>query len=93
MMLMLNIHRTRASDLVVSDCLTTKPSVPLTFYREGYGNWCTRLVLPTGRTRLSAHAIVNDSGIPEAHVPSDRQQAARASSRFGMLWSTVIRNP
>ena len=28
MMLMLNIHHTRASDIVVPDCLTTNPSVP-----------------------------------------------------------------
>ncbi len=33
MMLMLNIHHTRASDIVVPDCLTTNPSVPL----EGRG--------------------------------------------------------
>ena len=54
MMLMLNIHHTRASDIVVPDCLTTKPSVPLTSYRDAFGNWCTRIVAPPGRMRLSA---------------------------------------
>src|ERR1700704_1545694 len=59
MMLMLNIHHTRASDIVVPDYLTTSPSVPLTFYRDAFGNWCTRIVAPHGRTRLSAsqHAV------------------------------------
>ncbi len=77
MMLMLNIHHTRASDIVVPDVLTTTPSVPLTFYRDGFGNWCTRLVAPTGRIRLTATAIVNDSGIPEPTARSNRQHAVQ----------------
>ena len=51
MMLMLNIHHTRASDIVVPDVLTTNPSVPFTFYRDAFGNWCTRMVAPAGRMR------------------------------------------
>jgi transglutaminase-like putative cysteine protease len=74
MMLMLNIHHSRASDIVVPDCLTTNPVVPLTFYRDTFGNWCTRMVAPPGQIRLSASAIVNDSGVPEPHQLSDRQQ-------------------
>jgi transglutaminase-like putative cysteine protease len=74
-MLVLNIHHSRASDIVVPDCLTTSPAVPLTFYRDAFGNWCTRIVAPPGQTRLSANAIVNVSGIPEPVVASDRQHA------------------
>ena len=59
MMLMVNIHHSRASDIVVPDCLTTYPSVPLTFYRDAFGNWCTRLVAPPGQIRLSATAITS----------------------------------
>ena len=75
MLLMLNIHHTRASDIVVADCLTTNPSLPLTFYRDAFGNWCTRLVAPAGRIRLSADATVRDSGLPESGVQSNRQHA------------------
>jgi len=75
MMLMLNIHHTRASDIAVPDCLTTSPSVPFRFYRDLFGNWCTRLVLPPGQTRLSATGIVNDAGVPEAQALSERQHA------------------
>lgn len=75
MILLLNIHHSRASDIVVPDCLTTRPSVPLTFYRDAFGNWCTRIVAPPGRILLSASAIVNDSGVPEPRVLSDRQHA------------------
>src|SRR3979490_2108138 len=77
MMLMLNIHHTRASDIVVPDYLTTNPSVPLTFYRDAFGNWCTRIVAPPGRTRVPASAVINDSGIPEPVALSARQHAVQ----------------
>ena len=73
MILVLNIHHSRASDIVTADCLTTRPSVPLTFYRDAFGNWCTRIVAPPGRIVLSASAIVNDSGVPEPRALSNRQ--------------------
>jgi transglutaminase-like putative cysteine protease len=75
MMLMLHIHHTRASDIVVPDYLTTAPSVPLTFYRDGFGNWCTRMVAPAGQIRLTASAVVTDSGVPELIASSERQHA------------------
>ena len=77
MMLMLNIHHSRASDIVVPDRLTTDPPVPSTQYRDAFGNWCTRIVAPPGRIRLSASAIVSDSGVPEPHVLSDRWHAVQ----------------
>ncbi|MES1256218.1 MAG: transglutaminase family protein [Acidobacteriota bacterium] len=74
MMLMVNIHHSRASDIVVPDVLITNPSVPITFYRDTFGNWCTRLVAPSGRIQLTSSAVINDSGLPESSVLSDRWQ-------------------
>ena len=65
MILTLNVHYTRASDLVVPDHLTTNPSVPIAGYRDGFGNWCNRIVAPKGRIRLASTAIVRDSGAPD----------------------------
>jgi transglutaminase-like putative cysteine protease len=65
MMLMLNIHHSRAADILVPDRLTTIPVVPFSTYRDIYGNWCTRLVAPTGRLRIASAALVNDSGEPD----------------------------
>src|SRR5882724_11915204 len=48
MMLVLHIHYSRASDIMVPDHVTTTPSLPLSAYRDGFGNWCTRLVAPAG---------------------------------------------
>ena len=46
--LMLNIHFTRVSDLAMPDHIIVSPSVPISGYRDGFGNWCSRIVAPTG---------------------------------------------
>jgi len=73
LILTLNIHYSRASDLIRPDHLITLPAVPMSSYRDGFGNWCTRLVAPQGRLRLSADALVRDSGTPEPSSPAARQ--------------------
>jgi hypothetical protein len=50
----LNVHFTRVSDLVGRDDLVFDPPVPTSGYRDGFGNWCTRIVAPTGRLRVAA---------------------------------------
>ncbi len=65
MILTLNIHYSRASDIVVPDYLTTDPSVPIAGYRDGFGNWCNRIVAPAGRIRIATNGIVRDSGLPD----------------------------
>jgi hypothetical protein len=52
--MVLGTHFTRASDVIVPDYLTTSPSVPIFPYRDVFGNWCSRIVAPAGRMRLSA---------------------------------------
>ncbi len=65
MLLVLNIHYSRASDIVVPDHLTTSPSIPIAAYRDSFGNWCTRLVAPAGRLRIASTGVVRDSGAPD----------------------------
>lgn len=69
MILALSIHYSRASDLVRPDHLMTQPSVPVTAYRDLFGNWCSRLVAPKGGFMISADALVNDSGVPDVVAP------------------------
>jgi transglutaminase-like putative cysteine protease len=73
MLLTLNIHYSRASDLEVPDHLVITPSTPLTAYRDGFGNWVGRIVAPAGLTRIRTDAIVRDNGLPDAVVPSAPQ--------------------
>jgi transglutaminase-like putative cysteine protease len=73
MMLMLHIHHTRAPDILVPDQVTTDPLVPIASYRDGFGNWCSRLVAPTGRTRIASTAVLHDSGAPDPVHPLAHQ--------------------
>ncbi len=75
MILMVNVHYSRASDLVSADFLTIEPSVPVTAYRDDFGNWCSRIVAPAGRSRLRSSAVVRDTGKPDVVVTSAEQHA------------------
>ncbi len=73
MILNLNIHYTRSADLIRADNIRTDPWVPLVLYRDGFGNWCTRLVAPAGLMRITADAMINDRGLPDPFVPDAQQ--------------------
>jgi transglutaminase-like putative cysteine protease len=73
MIMVLNIHFTRASDIVIPDQMVSVPAVPIGAYRDLYGNWCSRLVLPQGETRITADALVNEAGTPDVVAPMARQ--------------------
>ena len=73
MILTLNIHFTRVSDILVPDHLITHPSIPIAAYRDAFGNWCSRIVAPKGQIRLSTDAVVNDSGEVDIVVPTAPQ--------------------
>ena len=75
MILMLNVHYSRVSDMITPDHIITSPSLPQRGYRDSFGNWCTRLVAPTGRTRITADATINDSGLPDVVAPDAMQVA------------------
>jgi transglutaminase-like putative cysteine protease len=75
MILTLNVHYSRVSDLVVPDHIVTQPTVPITGYRDGFGNWCSRLVAPTGEIRISTDAVINDTGLPDPTDLSATQHA------------------
>ena len=77
MILALNIHYSRASDIIIPDYLTTEPPVSIGGYRDGFGNWCTRLVAPPGRMRIATNALVRDSGQPDAVMPNASQHAVQ----------------
>ena len=75
MIVVLGIHFSRASDIIVPDFLTTSPAVAISPYRDGFGNWCSRLVAPAGQMRLTGDGTVRDSGVPDVVVPSAQQAA------------------
>ena len=72
---LLNVHYSRFGDLERADYLVTQPSVPLESYRDGFGNWCTRMVAPAGEFTLTTDGIFRDAGHPDPHCPDARQHA------------------
>ena len=73
MILTLSVHYSRVSNIIVPDHLIADPPVPLTAYRDSFGNWCGRIVAPQGQVRLSTDALVRDTGLPDPVVPHARQ--------------------
>lgn len=73
MILTLNVHYSRVSDLVIADHIITSPVTPINAYRDGFGNWCSRIVAPQGDIRISTDALVNDSGELDEVAPAAHQ--------------------
>ena len=78
MILMLTVHHSRAADIVIPDQLVAKPNIEFKPYRDGFGNWCSRIVAPAGRFMVSSHAVVADTGLPDPVVPEARQWPVEA---------------
>jgi transglutaminase-like putative cysteine protease len=73
MVIMLSIHPSRFADIVGTERITAEPDVPIGFYRDSFGNVCGRLVAPAGGVTLRGEALVRDSGLPDAVVPTAQQ--------------------
>lgn len=73
MILALNVHFSRASDIIIPDHMHSEPSVPITSFRDGFGNWCNRMTAPSGRLRIWAQGRLRDPGSPDAIHPMAEQ--------------------
>ncbi len=70
MILNLNVHYSRAADLVRADNINTEPPVNSSMYRDVTGNWCTRIVAPQGSFRIFADGLIKDGGLAEPAFPN-----------------------
>lgn len=62
---LLNVHPSRAFDLLEPDELQTEPRVEITYYVDGQGNRCARFVAPQGQLRLFNSTLIRDNGLPD----------------------------
>jgi transglutaminase-like putative cysteine protease len=74
MILMLNVHASRAADLLVPDHIALAPATAIAAYHDSFGNWCSRIVAQPGLTRISTNAVIRDGGLPEAQAPWNATQ-------------------
>jgi transglutaminase-like putative cysteine protease len=73
MLLMLNVHPSRRSDLLSADTIAISPKIPTRSYRDAFDNICTRLVAPTGVLQIRSSFICADGGRPDPVVPNAEQ--------------------
>ncbi|GAB6042841.1 transglutaminase-like domain-containing protein [Endothiovibrio diazotrophicus] len=78
LILTLNVHYSRVSDLLAPDHIVTRPALPISGYRDGFGNWCSRIVAPPGDLLITADATIRDSGLADAVEPAAIQHAVEA---------------
>jgi transglutaminase-like putative cysteine protease len=69
MILMLSVLPEREADLVTPDALRITPEVPVTVYRDGFGNTCHFLRAPAGPVTFTNDFLIGDSGLPDAVAP------------------------
>jgi transglutaminase-like putative cysteine protease len=75
MVLLLYTHPSRAWSIRSPERLHTDPPLLHEDFIDSFGNRSARLTTQTGKTRLSSHFEVEDSGLPDAFVPAARQHA------------------
>ena len=73
MVLSLRVHPSRRADLLTDEMLEFSAGVKARDYIDGFGNVCTRILAPTGTTRISSLFEIEDSGQPDEVAPYARQ--------------------
>ncbi len=75
MMLCVNVHPSRAADLLTPGTITVAPANTLSVYSDKFGNLCTRVTVPPGHTTVATSFIIADSGLPDRMNPDAIQHA------------------
>jgi transglutaminase-like putative cysteine protease len=70
---LLNVHPSRAADLLEPDVPRIEPEVTQEQYLDAFGNLCTRLTAPPGLLRLWNSTLIHDSGLADAQDFSARE--------------------
>jgi transglutaminase-like putative cysteine protease len=70
---LLNVHPSRAANLMEPDELRLQPNVRIDTYSDSFDNICSRFVVPPGTIRLFNSTLIKDSGEPDAQNPGARQ--------------------
>jgi transglutaminase-like putative cysteine protease len=86
MVVTLNVHSSRAADVIESEPLLLDPPLPVESYVDSYGNCCCRIVAPAGRIRLSSTAVVLDEGNPDPVLPWLQQRPVEDLPQDALLF-------
>ena len=67
--LMLNVHPSRASDLLTPDPINVAPQTSVVPFIDQFGNIGSRVIAPPGQVTFSADALISDPGTPDFYDP------------------------
>jgi hypothetical protein len=70
---LLSVHEDRADEIRVPETTFTTPDVPVSTYRDLFGNRCRRLVAPAGDLMIWGDATIEDDGKLDPVVPEARE--------------------
>lgn len=73
MLLLTDIHPSRAPDLITAQDVRFDPPVPVDIFQDAFGNTCRRIVSPRGLLTISTQFLVRDSGLPDGVHPEAKQ--------------------
>lgn len=73
MVLTLTPHPSRTADLITDAQLKFRPRLIGHDFNDSYGNRCKRIVAPAGLTTIANRFVIEDSGKPDATVPTAEQ--------------------
>jgi transglutaminase-like putative cysteine protease len=62
---LLDVSDRRRGDVQSESAFVTTPSVPVSIYRDQFGNHCRRMVAPKGEFRMTLNGTILDSGKPD----------------------------
>ena len=85
-LLVLNVHYSRSADILKPDLIVTHPSLPIGSYRDTFGNWCSRILAPAGRVRITADGLVNDTGLADVVASTAEQRPVQALPEEALMF-------
>jgi transglutaminase-like putative cysteine protease len=66
---LLRVHPSRESKLIAAENFRIEPELEVEDYLDAFGNRCGRVNAPVGTVRFLNHAVIHDSGEPDAYAP------------------------
>ena len=73
MLLCLSLHPSRERALLTPQQIVFDPAIPVSQYRDDFGNICHRIVAPPGTLTMSTQFDIEDDGAPDRVAPEATQ--------------------
>lgn len=70
---LLDVRAERRVDVIEESDFVTSPNVPVSTYRDQFGNLCRRTIAPTGDFAITLGGTILDTGAPDPVDPSLRE--------------------